>query len=279
VIVPPQSYIEVVQRSAYADGWWRFWGLYLSHDKGFTQANGARLILPTWNHLWYLPYLFFYTLLLWAGLHWRPAALDGLARRTALLWRGGLLLIVPVAWLWFTRLAWQQRFPQTYALVDDWFMHAQYLPLFVVGAVLARSPGAWDAMARWRHVALGLGLLAWVSLLPPLSSAWPAGSVVRPLLYSLQQWCGVVAAVGFARQHLSRDHPRRARLTEAVFPIYILHQTLIILLAHALRPLAWSPAVEGPLLVLLTLALAWLGFELVSRVPWLRLAFGLKPAS
>ena len=70
---------------------------------------------------------------------------------------------------------------------------------------------------------------------------------------------------------------KRQRLTEAVFPVYILHQTLIIVLAHALRPLAWVPAIEGPLLVLLTFALAWLGFELVRRVPWLRPAFGFKP--
>jgi glucans biosynthesis protein C len=276
VIVPPQSYIEVVQRFGYADGWWRFWGLYLSHDKGFTQANGARLILPTWNHLWYLPYLFSYTLLLWAGLRWRPAALDAWAARCAPIGRGALLLALPIAWLWLTRLALRQRFPETHALVDDWLMHAQYLPMFLAGAVLARSPGAWAALSRWRRLALALGLLAWVGLLSPLNSMWPAGAVVRPLVYSAQQWSCIVAAVGFAHAHLSRDHPWRARLTEAVFPVYILHQTLILVLAHAMRPLAWPPAVEAPLLVALTFALAWLGFEAVSRVAWLRPAFGLK---
>ena len=67
VIVPPQSYFEVVQRYGYAGSFLEFMRLYLGGYGGFCGAagSGSCLILPTWNHLWFLPYLFVYTLAAW----------------------------------------------------------------------------------------------------------------------------------------------------------------------------------------------------------------------
>ena len=57
----------------------------------------------------------------------------------------------------------------------------------------------------------------------------------------------MAAAVGFAHRHLNVDGAARRWLTEAVFPVYVLHQTLIVLGAMVLAPLALRPALEGPL--------------------------------
>jgi glucans biosynthesis protein C len=90
-----------------------------------------------------------------------------------------------------------------------------------------------------------------------------------------QQWGAVVAAFGFARRHLNVDHRWRAPLTEAVFPVYLVHQTVIILLAMALVPLALPAGAEAALLVPLTFAVS-LGFWRLARAagplrPWLGL--------
>ena len=133
-------------------------------------------------------------------------------------------------------------------------------------------------MAQWRWMALALALAAWLTL---VQASWLAGEAqlpmrsIGPWAYSVQQWCAIVAALGFAQVHLNRDGPARRYLTEAVFPVYILHQTLILLLAHNFAPLALSPVLEGPLLVGLTFALSLAGFELVRSVRWLRPLFGL----
>ena len=65
-------------------------------------------------------------------------------------------------------------------------------------------------------------------------------------------------------------HRGRVPLNVAVFPAYLLHQTLIILFARALLSLAWSPGLEAPLLVLLSLAGGLLGWWTARRVAWLR---------
>jgi len=90
-------------------------------------------------------------------------------------------------------------------------------------------------------------------------------------------WSAIVAACGFARRHLDRDGRARRYLAEAVFPVYILHQTLIVVLAHAFKPLHRSPGVEAPMLIVLVTVLSFAGFEIVRRVSVLRPLFGLGP--
>ncbi|MEO6365260.1 MAG: acyltransferase family protein, partial [Luteimonas sp.] len=66
VIVPPQAYYEIVEKSAggYTEGYLTFWGRYLHGDGSFCR-DGECLDLPTWNHLWFVAYLWVYTVLLW----------------------------------------------------------------------------------------------------------------------------------------------------------------------------------------------------------------------
>lgn len=279
VIVPPQSYLEVVQHHGYAGGPLEFMRLYLSGYGGFCRPGGACLMLPTWNHLWYLPYLFVYTLVLWALLRRWPELPARLAA-TLVPRLGRLALIgVPVLVLAATHIALRGRFPATHALVDDWFMHSQYLAMFAFGALLVHAGALYARFEALRWPALFAALAAWALLVTLPREAWPAGlasAIGRPLVFSVQQWCAVVAALGFAHRHLDVDNRARRYLTDAVFPVYILHQTLTILLATALRPWALPPGVEAPLLALLTFALALFGYESVRRVGVLRPLFGLR---
>jgi glucans biosynthesis protein C len=90
------------------------------------------------------------------------------------------------------------------------------------------------------------------------------------------QWGALVAAFGFAQRLLNVDHPLRQRLTEAVFPVYIFHQTVIIVASQAMLPWQWTPSIEGPALVLVTLVLSYAGYAAVRRVRFLRPWFGLR---
>ena len=272
VVVPPQAYVEVVRKLAYDGSYLDFMALYLTAYGGFCEAPGRCLILPTWNHLWFIPYLWAYTVLLWLLLRRWPGALDALAGRLGTVMRHRLAwMALPVAALWLARLGLAQRFPSTHALVDDWFNHVQYLGFFLAGAVFVRLPGVWTLMTALRWPALGLALAAWavpVVLSLPVS---PAGMLLR----SGMQWWAIVALLGFAHRHLNVDHPWRAPLNEAVFTVYLLHQTVLVLAFHALQRWHLAPAVEGVLLVALTFACSLLGWRVARLVGWLRPWVGL----
>jgi len=272
LVVPPQSYFEVRQFHGYGGSYLEFLRLYFGGGGNFCAPQRGCLILPTWNHLWFLTYLFAYTALL-AGVHRRwPQALDRCSARLPSGLAGAGLLAWPVAWLVLTRLTLAPVFGETHAFFDDLFVHAQFAPAFALGVLLARPPAAalWPRLEALRHVALALTLSAWGLLI-----ATTPGAPWRALPWSLMQWCAIVAAMGYARRHLQRDSVLRARLSEAVFPVYVLHQTVTVLGVVLLARWRLPAGAEAIALVALTLGLSWAGYELVRRVGPLRPWFGL----
>lgn len=287
VIVPPQSYYQVVEQlpGGYREGYLAFYAKYLSGYHGFCGTDGGCLRLPTWNHLWYLPYLWSYTLVAW--LLWRllPAsAFARLRRWTARALQGWRVLLVPVSLLAIARLLLVSRFEQTHALVDDWYNHAQYLPVFLIGFLAAFATGVWESLRRLRWSALAIAaasyaLLVHVWYFAGYGDANPPPPMLRMFLrvaWAADQWCAIAALLGFAYRWRDADGPALRYLTTAVFPVYILHQTVIVVLAHNAKPLNLPPLLEGPLLVLLTFALCFTGYEAIRRVPLLRPLFGLR---
>lgn len=284
VIVPPQSYYEVVEKLGYADGYLAFMGLYLTAYKGFCQ-DGC-LLLPTWNHLWFVAYLWVYTLVLAACVALISGGrLQALAGRTASVLQGWRLIVLPALFMGIVRILLADRFESTHALVDDWFNHATYLPMFLLGALVAGKARIWADMDAQRWMALGLALAGWAIIV-----AWYAAphhehseqmmAFWRPIMrcvYTLCAWSAIVAACGFAHRHLDRDGPARRYLTDAVFPVYIAHQTLIIVLAHWFKPLNLAPGAESLMLMVLTATGSFGLYELVRRLPWAQPLFGLGP--
>jgi glucans biosynthesis protein C len=194
------------------------------------------------------------------------------------------VVLWPVVWLAVARVLLVERFESTHALVDDWYNHAQYLPIFLLGALVASRNSVWDAMQRMRWVCAGLAIAGYIFIvwyfyasgygdddLPP-----DALRMLQRAVWALLQWTAIAAILGFVRGIAFRDGAALRYLREAVFPIYILHQTVIVILAHNAQPLDLPPVVEGPLLVMATFGLCFLGFEIVRRARWLRPLFGLK---
>jgi hypothetical protein len=283
VIVPPQSYYEVVEKlpGGYHDGYLAFWARYLAADPGFCR-DGDCLVVPTWNHLWFVAYLWAYTVVLCLLRWFAPGVLARTCERLAGVFGHGIgLLLWPALLLIVLRMALVGRFESTHALVDDWYNHAQYLPQFLLGYAVAKSQPVWDRFAalRWHAAALALAAYAfivWYFGVYSGDTVPPDGlRNVQRAAWGTFQWTAIVAIVGFAARWSPGDSAARRYLTQAVFPVYILHQTIIVVFAHNLQPFGMRPILEGPLLVIATLALSFAGFELVRRVDWLRPLLGL----
>ena len=280
VIVPPQPFCEVIEKLGYMGSYADFMRLYLTAYHGFCRGTDC-LDLPTWNHLWFVAYLWTYTVVLWlivrlAGYQRLAAAGDRLAG----LLTGWRAVLLPVAALALVRVLLKPWFEETHGLVDDWYLHAVYLPLFLAGVLLAKQECFWRELERLRFVALGVALGGWAILvclhaLPEAAYAWRGFPLLAACVRSPFQWCAIVALCGFARRHLHTDSAARRYLTTAVFPVYIVHQTLIVGMAMLLKPLHMPPVVEGAVLVVLTCVFSFAIYEVVRRVAVLRPLFGI----
>jgi hypothetical protein len=67
----------------------------------------------------------------------------------------------------------------------------------------------------------------------------------------------------------------RRLLTQAIFPFYLAHQTIIVVAGHHLDDLGLPLWVEAPLLLGVTALGCWLFFDLGRRIPLLRVWIGL----
>lgn len=284
VVVPPQAYFEVIEKVAYTGSYAEFMRLYVTSYDGFCRGSDC-MIMPTWNHLWFVAYLWVYTMVFAAIVYWSGARFDAWSDSVARWLTGWKIIALPMAVLAVARLVLQPRFETTHALIDDWFSHAHYFVLFALGALLARQPRFWERVDAIRWPALGIALACWAAMV--VSFAWPDAGIDRAVLdhvyniqrvvYTLCGWCAIVAACGFGHRHLDVDNKARRYLTEAVFPVYILHQTLIVAMAHMFKPAGLAPVTEAAALAMLTLCISFGTFELVRRVPILRPLFGLGP--
>jgi glucans biosynthesis protein C len=285
VIVPPQSYLEVVEKLGYGGSYAEFWRLYISGFHGFCRGSDC-LIMPTWNHLWFVAYLWVYTLLLYLVVRAVPKLIPQLRALAARQLSGIGIFLWPIAYLCAIRLGLVARFPANHALIGDWYNHAMYFGVFLLGFALVGARDSWVVLERARWFSLGLAILGWAFLCayfgaynndaatPPL-----ALKLLQRAIYGAEQWLAIAAVLGFAHRHLGFDSAARRYLTTAIFPVYILHQTVIVVFAHALKPAHLYAPVEGLLLVFATLATCFLGYEVLRRLGPLRPLFGLARAS
>ena len=282
VIVPPQSYLEVVEKFRYAGSFTEFYRLYITGFHGFCRG-GDCLIMPTWNHLWFVAYLWVYTVVLYFAVRIAPPVIPWLRRLAERRLSGLGILFWPLVYLCAIRMGLSAKFPSNLALLGDWYNHALYLGVFLLGFALAGARGAWATLERTRWITLGFAVLSWAYLVAYVG-AYSSGTALPPMalqllaraIYGAEQWLAVVAVLGFARRHLAHDSVARRYLTGAIFPVYILHQTVIVVAAHALKPSNLYPPVEGVLLVLVTVATCFLSYEAIRRVRLLRPLFGLE---
>ncbi len=279
VIVPPQTFYEVWHKLGRVPAG-EFWIRYVTAS-GHWCPGGACIVTPTWNHMWFVVYLLAYSLLLALALRWRRDLGARLTRRLEAM-PASAFVFLPMLAFAALRLTLAPLFPVTHGLFGDWYAHAMFGLAFVIGFGLAGAEGLRQRLVAWRWPALVLWLLAWAAY---ARFIWlhPAGTVPDEALrsamgvaYGVQQWSATIAVLGFAALHLRRDSRLLRVLTEAVFPVYIVHQTIIVALAFHLAPLGWPVGLEAAALVVSAFGGGAIVYLMVRRVRWLRPWFGLK---
>lgn len=281
VIVPPQSYYEIVEQAGFTGSYAEFYGKYVTASGGWCDADGC-LITPTYNHMWFVAYLFFYSLILAGVIAVARKGLEHVGAAVERALSGPGVILWPLAFLVLIRATLYARFPVTHALVDDWYNHALSFGAFLLGFMIAKSEPVKQALIRHRWWSLGLAALGY-AIFATLRRAFPdfddtqTGILLDQSAYVLDQWCAIAAVLGFGARHLTKGGPVLTYLTLGVFPFYIVHQTWIVVAGHNLAKLGLPQGLEAAILVASTFAVCFATYEIVRRVNILRPWFGLKP--
>jgi glucan biosynthesis protein C len=274
VVVVPQVYYERLAQGASYTSLLDFYPHYF--EGTYPKGNF------TWNHLWFIAYLLPFSLLslpIFLQLR-KPYAQAMLAKLDRWLSRSGNVLLFALP-LVLIQLLLRPYWPDTRNLVSDWFNFAFYLTLFLYGYLLGPLAGFWQAAERLRYVALALGLAAFSFYYWGDDYYYELlGDAIKRSVEAFNCWCWILVCVGFGRRYLNRKSPLLQRANEAVYPFYILHQTVLICLGYYVLQWPASNAAKFLIISVGTFGLTlFLYVALVQRFTVLRMLFGLKPAA
>lgn len=272
LIVAPQSWAQVVEQNGYTGSFLDFWPRYLAFDSSFG------IILPTYNHLWFVAYLWVYTMLAIALRPFWPA----MERTAARLLKGPALVILPALLFGLCRATAWRAWGETHIVFADGYGHLQYGAAFLLGLVMARTDAMWDFLERRRlAIAAVAGVTLAIGLLTRRYEYAEDASglaVAASFAHEAYAWTAICALFGYARRYIRSGSPLLTTLTEAVFPFYIIHQTAIVLAGHFLKPLGLPVLAEAGTILAIEVGACLATYGLALAAPILRLPLGLKPA-
>ncbi|MEO3865033.1 acyltransferase family protein [Rheinheimera fenheensis] len=277
LIVPPQLYAEMLQDGAHNVSYWAFYQAFfdLQHPLFADYQSGVWPHVDV-NHLWYLRSLWQFTLLLLLLL---PLLNLRLVQRAT-----GRLLQLALPW---QLLLLTLMLLLVHAIAEGGSRRELAgFGFLVLGFLSVRNTMFWQQLGRsvnW------LGVLCLLNYLLLLVSYYcsqhslpvPWHTLNQTLLYlsyTTQAVAMTFWLLALAQRFLNRPHPYLALANRAVFPVYLAHQSLIIIAALYLTPLALGGPLEALLVVLFTLLASAALLLMLWRLPLIAPLFGLKTA-
>jgi peptidoglycan/LPS O-acetylase OafA/YrhL len=281
VIVPPQIFTVYLQKPGNPASYLSFWKYQFSVPP-FTQiiagkVNDALITAYTWEtgHLWFIQYLFVFCLVtLPLLLAIRKGRLSGTSERLAAFCDAHgwaiYLFAVPVMLGSIAIVGLREDVGRLFLVIP-----------FILGFLLYSNPGFGSAIDRNRRIALALALVT-TTVFGVLAAATKPDFDKAPLFWGpvlgIQTWLWLLAFLGLGRKHLNFKNRFLKYANEGSYPFYILHQTVIVLLALGIIKIAVAWPVKYLLLVAASLVITAGTYDLLVR-RWrpLRFLFGMRP--
>jgi len=281
LIIPPQAYIQALANGSLANSFGEMsYVSFLIHYFSFQgwpigAFDGSEYGF-TWNHLWFIPYLFAYTLLLVpVAMLLRISTLYARFERIGYV----TLILAPVLIQVIWQLTLNDEKPISHALIDDWYAHAMYGTFFLLGYLISDNAAVWQKIINLRWVSL-IGAVICYCVLIALwfkfnQHQWQ--DHLAGVVATFNQWLWLLAVLAWSAKLLNRPRSWLSYANNCVYPWYILHQTITIIAAYSLAKLSLGGPLEFALVLVLTVVGCWLITEyIIRRQTQLKFLFGMK---
>jgi glucan biosynthesis protein C len=281
VIVPPQVYMERLTQGFKGN----FWDFYPSI---FTTGAYPKGNL-SWHHLWFIVYLFLYDILFAPLFKWimSESGRQRLLFFTKLANKKWIYLLMLPAIIIFTSL--NLTFPETHDLIHDWSRHLYWLSFLLTGFICINFPALMDSLERNRRTSLLLAFLSFViinyirwnnlepdQIIPDWRHDWHMYAYMA--LYPLTAWSWIFTAIGYGKRYLNKKHRIQDYINQAVYPFYILHQTVIVIVVFYVMRSGDTVLSKFLFTFIVSFALVMCIYHLLIK-PYAvtRFLFGMKP--
>ena len=258
VIVPPQLYIEILgfRGSSYID----FYPKYF--DSEFTGGFDM-------GHLWFIAYLFGYSLLalplfLYLKGEGGRRVIDKMAQFFSI---PGMifLFILPLALM-------------DYVMYDFYPNPLYFFTFFLIGYLVLGNERFEETISKHKLIGLIIGVLWFVGWFILISRGTGAPIWVGSLTKGVVSWCMLIAILGYGKQYLNFSNRFLKYQSEASYPVYILHQTIVIAIGYFVIRWGMGAIPKFLIIVVASLLVTFGLYEIaVKRTNITRFLFGMRP--
>jgi glucan biosynthesis protein C len=275
VIVPPQVYVERIFDGDFSGS---FFAWYPNTFHGTYSNDTAATGNLSWHHLWFLAYLFVFSLLLLPLFKYlrRDDKKELISRMGKFFSRPGTILIPAAPLIVYEIFLLPIYGTGNHNLYADWRNFLFYLTVFFCGFLLVSENQITRTVWRRRYafLAAALVILIFIYLVETEVFSIPGWALLA--LYAIDCWLWLLAIVGVTIHFLNFDNAVRRYANDAVLPVYILHQTLIVVFGFYV--VTWDiPIVAKYFIIVLAVFVSALAiYEAIRRVNVTRFLFGIK---
>lgn len=234
----------------------------------------------SWHHLWFIAYLFFIALIISPFLNFfRSGQFDlviGKLAQIAAKKLGANVFVIPML---LSQLLLRPYFPEnTHGLFDDWAEVAYFLIFFLSGFILLSNNHITESIQKQKWLFLIEALTTTVVLVTvPYMIPDRESNLLWDMLEPFVAFSCGLTAIGFAKQYLTKNNKLRKLANEAVYPFYLLHQPVIVVVGYYM--VKWDVSVLSKVMLItltsftITVAIYW---YFIRPFNALRLIFGMK---
>ena len=225
---------------------------------------------PHQGHLWFLGNIFVYVLILLPLCYYLKNYENGKIKNAlaALMSHPGGPLLISLFFVIEVLLVEPQLF-SLYAQTWHGFFNG-FLSFFFGFLLVYSGKTFWQTVLKWRLLYVGLAIILYGIRFVVFATEAPG------YLTAIESNCWILAVFGFGYKYLNKPSKTLSYLSQAAYPVYIIHMFVLYAGAFIILPLEIAPMLQFIGIVMFTIALCFVIYEfIIRRIRILRPLFGM----
>lgn len=210
------------------------------------------------GHLWFILFLFVISILSLVVMKLLPY--EKIRRKTDKMNIAIIILLFVTVWLFY------------YIGNFGGFSLGKDFILYLLGYYVFSDDLIIQKVIKWKK----LILMSFCILQLGLSIAYYQFSYYGDLGVNIVGWLGVLSFLIIGKEHFNKKINITDYLSKASFPVYVLHQTILVILGYYVLLSIDNIVMQVLIIMTGSFLLTFLCYEIIRRIPYLRKLFGMK---
>jgi len=258
LLVPVQTYFAELFHNGYTGNYFEQYILFFTKPTDLTGYNGG--FSPA--HLWFILYLFLISVISLPIMYAYQKSKKKLPAEK---------IPLPVLMLFFIIPIFSQ-------MILDFGGKSlgEYLSWFLFGFFFLSNDATQEKLEKYRFPLLGIAVPCMIIYTAFGDSIYNYSAIIYELLYSFYALCAVLAVFGLGKKYLNFKNNFSIYLSNASFPIYIIHQQWIVVTAYFTLKTVNGVPLQMVCIMLSSVVLTFLTYEVLKRFSPTRFILGMK---